>query len=749
MSAVNPASELPPESWLLRAFDAIYRFLASLKLAVLGLGTLAAVLAFATFFEKSHGTAAVQQVIYRSPWFALLLAFIGVNVLCAALIRFPWARHQTGFVVTHSGLLVVLVGSWLGIRYCDEGHLGLLEGQQTNQLVRIDNTAIRVQKQDPETGAPTSEWQLPFFPGAFAWHPGPEAERPAASSASLRNGMLIVGLLFTAGLVAFAIPWFVGKVPSLRPWAGWSVLLILAVGSIVALVAASSMHVARVDKLTEPGEPFQIVVKNYFPASSPVKIVGASGPDGVPMLRAKLLLKPPNANQEMDVFDRADDGSGRVRWFKASDPLFRRDVRDLGPLLVTFQYTESPDLVEDFLTLPDDPLKQALIRIHYSDANGRPRTFVWPNDTPAGQAVPLPESDLSLTRVDIAEGRLLELLKAEATDASRRALLNAMQLTEVEPADFRVFAVAKPGAPTRHVLLLSSLPAVANLLDPEKPPPVRISYYEPPKIGEAALQGRSGQVDFLATKDGKVYYRAFGREGLRGTPGLLPPHKRIQLVGGPNQPVTFKLELEEYFPSGVEREIVDSLAKPAAQMGEGIPACQVVMTANGVTNEFWLRQTQQPDDPMAPVFRTVQFGKDHYRVALDYVRTEVPFSLKLEDFDVGFDPGTQQASSFTSQVLVNDPEKGVVNEPRTVTMNEPLTWRGFTFYQANYRPMLDPRTDRPSGRFASIFQVRYDPVWGVTYIGCLLVVIGIFLQFTMRAGVFAHRGKARPENDGF
>src|SRR3954469_24606906 len=101
---------------VLRSIDAIYRFLASLKLAVFSLSTLAAVLAYATFFESWYGAAASQEWIYRSRGFALLLAFLGANILCAALIRFPWTKRQTGFVITHAGLLTLLAGSFWSLR---------------------------------------------------------------------------------------------------------------------------------------------------------------------------------------------------------------------------------------------------------------------------------------------------------------------------------------------------------------------------------------------------------------------------------------------------------------------------------------------------------------------------------------------------------------------------------------------------------------------------------------------------------
>ena len=157
------------DPWIVRAFHTVYRFFASLKLAVISLSMLAGVLGYATFFEKWYGASAVQQYIYQSPGFAILLAFLGMNILCAALIRFPWTKRQTGFVITHAGLLVVLVGSLISLNYTFDGQLGMVEGDESADIVRIDHPAFRVQPLDPETGAPDTEFQIPFYSGAFPW----------------------------------------------------------------------------------------------------------------------------------------------------------------------------------------------------------------------------------------------------------------------------------------------------------------------------------------------------------------------------------------------------------------------------------------------------------------------------------------------------------------------------------------------------------------------------------------------------
>ena len=121
--------------------------------------SLAAVLAYGTFFESRHGTLAVQETIYQSWWFGVLLLFLATNILCAALIRYPWKKRQTGFVITHAGLLVVIAGSFFSFWAGDEGQVGMIEGDTANRLIRPEDPRIRVRPLDPESGKPTEEFE--------------------------------------------------------------------------------------------------------------------------------------------------------------------------------------------------------------------------------------------------------------------------------------------------------------------------------------------------------------------------------------------------------------------------------------------------------------------------------------------------------------------------------------------------------------------------------------------------------------
>ncbi len=114
----RPKLSSPDQSLPIRLLLSLYQALASVYLAVVLLLSLAFVLAWATFVESWYGTEAVHFAVYDASWFAALLALLGVNVLCAAIIRFPWRRYQTGFVITHAGILGLLVGCIYSVTQC-------------------------------------------------------------------------------------------------------------------------------------------------------------------------------------------------------------------------------------------------------------------------------------------------------------------------------------------------------------------------------------------------------------------------------------------------------------------------------------------------------------------------------------------------------------------------------------------------------------------------------------------------------
>jgi hypothetical protein len=118
----------------------VFKALASLRLAVCTMLTLGTTCAIATFYESKHGTAAVQRVFYKTPWFALILVTLGVNIFCAMMSRYPWKKHHVGFVLAHIGILTLLTGSLLSLRYGLDSNMALYEGESSERVSLLEKS---------------------------------------------------------------------------------------------------------------------------------------------------------------------------------------------------------------------------------------------------------------------------------------------------------------------------------------------------------------------------------------------------------------------------------------------------------------------------------------------------------------------------------------------------------------------------------------------------------------------------------
>ena len=125
----------------------IFRFFSSLKLAVPLLVTLAVLLAAGTIVESRFSTWAAKHYVYSTWWFAAFLLLLGTNVLCSALSRYPWKKHQTGFVITHSGILLILLGSLVTQQWGNDGQIALSEGEN-GHIFQEDKPTFYVQEGD-------------------------------------------------------------------------------------------------------------------------------------------------------------------------------------------------------------------------------------------------------------------------------------------------------------------------------------------------------------------------------------------------------------------------------------------------------------------------------------------------------------------------------------------------------------------------------------------------------------------------
>jgi hypothetical protein len=656
-SPEGQGSTKPSSPFLIRAFDATFRFLASVKLAVICLLTLSATLAYGTRFNSWYGMAAANEWIYQAKWFSILLAFLAMNILCAALIRFPWTKRQTGFVITHVGLLTVIAGSWWSAQTFDEGQLGMLEKQTSSQLVRTDHPAFFIRSVDPHTQQPLANYELPFRPGSFDWPAG------------------------------------------------------------------------RYEVVSKPKDPFKLAVKKFYAASAPRTIV-VEDPAGSPMAKIRPRVKPPKGEAFMDALGEDE------QWFSPVRSRIGRVVKEIPRALISFTFSESHELFDDFLNPPSDPGQEGVARLRYEDKAGKSRVLdVKIDDAKPGVPILLPDSDLTVSFVEVKRVTL--------PDPSFRKMIGE---DELKIAEFEVKKGTGPAIVHNGYAGLPMIPpTVPGSKDQSVPPPtplLQISYYLPP-IVDPQINNRFDVIEVMGDDHGKLAYRVYVRgngssPGKLGSHGMLKPGQDVNVTAGADvAAMNLSFSVDEFLQTGIEKEIAESIDLPGSKKDEGLAAALVEFTVNGVTKELWLRRSPTFDQNFVPV----TFPDGMYEIAFDVDRMDLGFSLTLDDFDVGFDPGTRTASSFRSEVRLTDEAEGIKDKPVSIYMNHTLDHKGWRFFQSSYRPHFDPKTGRPTGEFLSVFQVAKNPAREVIYIGCMVVVLGAFVQFYMRAGIFTDGGK--------
>lgn len=203
----------------------------------------------------------------------------------------------------------------------------------------------------------------------------------------------------------------------------------------------------------------------------------------------------------------------------------------------------------------------------------------------------------------------------------------------------------------------------------------------------------------IVTEDDRLYYAAkSSREFKSGSLAI-------------GQEVTpgwadFRITLDEYLPhTQLQRKIIPTNDKKV----QGAPAL-LVKTKSG--RETWLPWGEAS---------AIQNGEDIIYAAFSPKFWQIPFRIKLEDFIVDRNEGSQSVAMWTSKIRIEDPINNNV-EQRRVWMNHPTWYRGWKIAQASWNP---------GDLQQSTLQVKREPAWvtALTWIGSGLVILGISVMF--------------------
>lgn len=160
---------------------------------------------------------------------------------------------------------------------------------------------------------------------------------------------------------------------------------------------------------------------------------------------------------------------------------------------------------------------------------------------------------------------------------------------------------------------------------------------------------------------------------------------------------------------------------------ENYPAAYVELTAADGPVGTFLAAAQLED---AQVF--THAGRT-WRLALRPRRAYQAFSLTLLKFTHDRYPGTNIPKNFSSTLRL-DAGDGRPGRDVVIYMNNPLRHAGLTFYQAGFA-----NNDR-----TTVLQVVRNPSWLMPYVACVLMSLGLLLQFGLHLVKFAGRRTPRP-----
>ncbi len=133
-----------------------------------------------------------------------------------------------------------------------------------------------------------------------------------------------------------------------------------------------------------------------------------------------------------------------------------------------------------------------------------------------------------------------------------------------------------------------------------------------------------------------------------------------------------------------------------------------------------------------PQPQSVTINDHTWQLSLRLRRYYKPFSIQLLKFSHDIYQGTDIPKNFSSRVRVMRPDTGEDREV-LIKMNSPLRYGGETFYQSGYDEN-DPKV--------TILQVVHNPSWLTPYVACILVGLGLTIQFMSHLIEFLSKRRA-------
>ena len=126
-------------------FWQVIHLLGSLQLALFLLATIGIACGVATFTESHFDSKVAHAMIYKAPWFLAWLGLLCLNLFAVTLTRWPWERKHLGFVITHYGIITLLIGAAIGSKLGFEGNVTLQVHGAPVQKITTSQSVLEIE----------------------------------------------------------------------------------------------------------------------------------------------------------------------------------------------------------------------------------------------------------------------------------------------------------------------------------------------------------------------------------------------------------------------------------------------------------------------------------------------------------------------------------------------------------------------------------------------------------------------------
>jgi hypothetical protein len=678
--------------WLEAAVVHMSRWLGSLQVAVLLLIVFAAVLAIGTVVESWYSDRIAKQLVYRTWWFVLLLALLAINIFCAAAKKWPWKKYQTGFIITHIGLLTMLAGgavTWftgtdaeMQLIASDDpvirGNIGL--PQSSNRAILRDDQSIRVRRITAEGHQKPVEF--PFDAGPLAWRSDEYLQTKTDALLGTLNFLAHpLPRDFEADLGNNARLKIVAYYPHVRTEKFSPADENHRNFPAVKIQLRSPMFGGRM--LLDPWLAMNLPARNTDHDDDPGFHQGAAMAEFAGKVSPSLLnefLKPPPANPEGEgeLVVRLDGETGRFPVAESRGK--QKPLGKMGNKLKVTKYV--PSLTDPESSLPTNPL----VEFELTTPEGKSTTYACLGRY---NGVAIAIKDGKPTSDDPNQLQIWYHVPDNRFGADARGVLQFAVGTD-NTLYYRSFTSS--GGPFRF--------ESSGVADPDK------GFY-------SIWEGMNWEFKVLEYLPNA--YRKDRYVPVDARPGLqterLSPALRCRLINGDKQSDEFWL----------------------LQSGKAVP-----VKFGNETFEFSYGVKTQPLDFDIKLLRAEQekdAGTTQAATYTSYVQLNDP-----GDSGGATLPGFLRGLANTVGMAVGSPK--IVDRDCVITMNHPLDHRGFKLYQSTYRFVTWDSNGKPVS--LSGFTIGRDPGLLLKYLGSSMLALGIACMFYMKAYFFKPRRRPAP-----